>query len=261
MKELSAEVSNAYSLTDNLLLFGDYNIDQFNTKEKEIIDNFTSGLELNPRNVDTPTCISKTNQSLIDHCFMTKNQIVEWKVCLPPIEVDHNIIFYQSNLVMIGSNEDTNFFRRNLKFFSGEKFNRDLAFADWQPLYQEENCDEMFTKFNEIFQSILDQHAPIQILDSSLKQNKQNEKPWTSKELKKLIAEKHHLYNQYKFSQNYDVFDEFKKYRNRKLRDAHRKYSVNFFKQYETSKQKWNFINKKLGNHKQGINVSENEID
>ena len=92
LNELSAEVSNAYSLTDNLL-FGDYNIDQFNKKEKEILDNFTSGLALNPTNVDTPTGISKTNQSLIDHCFMAKNQIVEWKVCLPPIEVDHNIIF------------------------------------------------------------------------------------------------------------------------------------------------------------------------
>ena len=48
---------------------------------------------------------------------------------------------------------------------------------------------------------------------------------------------------------------------NRKLRDAHHKYSVNFFKQCETSKQNWNFINKKLGNHKQGINVSQIEID
>ena len=70
LNELSAEVSNSYSLTDNLL-FGDYNIDQFK-KQKEILDNFTSRLELNPTNVDTPTRISKTNQSLIDHCFMTK---------------------------------------------------------------------------------------------------------------------------------------------------------------------------------------------
>ena len=125
---------------------------------------------------------------------MTKNQIVEWKVCLPPIEVDHNIIFYQSNLEMIGRNEDTYFFRRNMKFFSGEKFNRDLAFADWRPMYQEENCDEMFTNFNEIFQSILDQHAPIQICDSSIKQNKKSDKPWISEELKELIAEKHYKF-------------------------------------------------------------------
>ena len=85
---LSDEVSNAYSLTDNVFQFADYNIDQFNKKEKEKLDNFTSGLALNPTNVETPTRISKTNQSLINHCFMTKNQIVEWKVCLPPIEVD-----------------------------------------------------------------------------------------------------------------------------------------------------------------------------
>ena len=47
----------------------------------------------------------------------------------------------------------------------------------------------------------------------------------------------------------------------RNIRDAHHKYSINFLKQCETSKQKWNFINKRLGNHKQGINVSEIEID
>ena len=78
-----------------------------------------------------------------------------------PIEVDHSIKFYQSNLKMIGRNEDTYLFRRNMKFFSGEKFNRDLAFADLRPMYREENCDEMFKKLIEIFQSILDQHAPI----------------------------------------------------------------------------------------------------
>ena len=171
-KQLSAEVSNAYSLTDALLLFGDYNIHQFNKKEKEILDAFTSGLALNPTNVDTPTRISKTNQSLIDHCFMIKNQIVEWEVCLPPIDVDHNIIFYQSNFEMIGWNEDIYFFRRNIKIFSGENFNRDLAFADWRPMYQEETCDEVFTKFNEIFQSVIDQHAPIEICNSSTKQKK-----------------------------------------------------------------------------------------
>ena len=124
-----------------------------------------------------------------------KNQIVEWKVCLPPIEIDHAIMCYQSKIEMIGMNEDRYSFRRNMKFFSGEKFNRDLAFADCRPMYQQENCVEMFTKFNEIFQSLLDQHAPTPICDSP-KKTKKSEKPWISKELRKLIEEKHHLYNQ-----------------------------------------------------------------
>ena len=80
----------------------------------------------------------------------------------------------------------------------------------------------------------------------------------------KINSRKHYLYNQYKFSQNYNVFEEFKKGLNpvnRKLRVAHHQYSVDFLKQCETSKQKRNFINKKLGHHKQGINVFENETD
>ena len=58
-----------------------------------------------------------------------------------------------------------------MKIFSGEKFNRALAFVDWRPMYQQENYDDMITKFNAILQSILDPHAPIQICDSSIKQN------------------------------------------------------------------------------------------
>ena len=76
---------------------------------------------------------------------------------------------------------------------------------------------------------------------------KKFDEPWISKELKKLIAEKLHLYNKHKFSRNYDVLDESKKCRNlmnRKLPDSHPKYSLNFFKQCETSKQKWNIIKK-----------------
>ena len=73
-----------------------------------------------------------------------------------------------------------------------------------------------------------------------------------------------HLYNQYKFSQNNDEFDEFKKCRNlvnRKVPDEHHIFSFGFLKQCETSRQKWNFMNKKLENHTEGINVSEIEKD
>ena len=75
-------------------------------KMEDLPNNFTSGLALNPKNVDTPNRIINTNQLLINHCFMAINQIVEWKVFLPPIEVSHNIIFYQNNLEMIGRKED-----------------------------------------------------------------------------------------------------------------------------------------------------------
>ena len=96
-------------------------------------------------------------------------------------------------------------------------------------MYQQENCDEMFTNLKEIFQIILDQHASVQICDSSLKQNKKVKNHGHPRNSKNFF--RRHLYYQNKFSQNYDVFDEFKKCRNlvkQKLRDAHHKYSVDF---------------------------------
>ena len=141
MNDLSAQVSNAYSLTDNLLIFDDYNIDQFNKKEKELLDNFASGLALNPTNVDTPTCITKTNQLLIDHWFKTKRSNCRMKSLFAPIEVDHNIIFYQSKLERTGRNEDRFFFLKEHDPFSGEKFNSEVTFADWRPNYQQDNCE------------------------------------------------------------------------------------------------------------------------
>ena len=86
------------------------------------------------------------------------------------------------------------------------------------------------------FQDILDQHAPIQICGFSIKQNKKVINHGYPRNLK-IISQKNHLYNQCKFSQSYDVFKEFKKCSkivNRKPRDAHHKYSVDFFKQIET---------------------------
>ena len=64
----------------------------------------------------------------------------------------------------------------------------------------------------------------------------------------KMIAEEHYSYNQYKFSQNYDVFEVFKKCRNlvnRKQLDAPHKYFVDFIMHCEASQQKRNLINKR----------------
>ena len=70
-----------------------------------MLNNFISDLVLNTTNVDTPTGISKTNQLPNDHCFMTKIENLQGKVCLPPIEVGRKIIFHHRNLATI---EDKN---------------------------------------------------------------------------------------------------------------------------------------------------------
>ena len=56
LDELGAEVSNAFSVTDNNLLFGDYNIDLFSVNGNKSLQKFAAGLQL--PNIDIPTRIS-----------------------------------------------------------------------------------------------------------------------------------------------------------------------------------------------------------
>ena len=52
---------------------------------------------------------------------------------------------------------------RNLKKYDRTLFRNDLQQADWETIFNScnKNCNEMTTTFQEIFQSILDMHAPI----------------------------------------------------------------------------------------------------
>ena len=43
------------------------------------------------------------------------------------------------------------FIQQDTKNFVNEKFNKDLALADWRTVYQQRTCDEMFAEFNRIF--------------------------------------------------------------------------------------------------------------
>ena len=150
LDELSAEVSNAFSATDNILLFGDYNIDMLSLNGKKSLQNFAAGLGLQLTNVDFPTRISKNKRSLIDYCFSTNEQITSWKVCLTPFDIDHNILLFQSKFFLLEEKQNY-FIKRDTKNFVIEKFNRDLALADWRKVHQQRNCDEMFAEFYKNF--------------------------------------------------------------------------------------------------------------
>ena len=98
LDELSAEVSNAFSATDNILLFGDYNIDILSVNGQKSLQIFGVGQGLQLSNIDIPTRISNKKRSLIDHRFSTNEQITSWKVCLPLFDINLNVIFLHSKL-------------------------------------------------------------------------------------------------------------------------------------------------------------------
>ena len=78
---------------------------------------------------------------------------------------------------------------RSFRFFSRSKFNRDFVLAEWFRMYQSENGNDMFDSFIDIFEKIVEKHAPIQSVKKGGEISK-NSKPWLTQELKDLIAQK-----------------------------------------------------------------------
>ena len=152
------------------------------------------------------------------------------------------------------------FIRRDTKKFIDEKFNRDLALADWRTVYQQRNCDEKFAEFNRMFMTILEKNAQTEKKLFSMIKKTTSEKPWVTKEIQHLVAEKHCYFNDYKLTQSAESFVSFKNYRNfvnRKLKEAQNQFSEEFFKKTETSKEKWKFIKKKIGKKNNSPNITE----
>ena len=59
----------------------------------------------------------------------------------------------------------------------------------------------MFAEFNRIFLTILEKNAPTEKKLVSNKKKTTSEKPWVTKVIQHLIAEKHRYFNDYKLKQ------------------------------------------------------------
>ena len=89
LDKLSTELLGAYSVTDNVILLGDYNLNYLNKTEKTKLDISASNSGLEIVNIrDEARCTDKIF-TLFDHCFISKDQIVAYNVTTTPFHSDH----------------------------------------------------------------------------------------------------------------------------------------------------------------------------
>ena len=82
--------------------------------------------------------------------------------------------------------------------------------------------------------------------------------------MKHLIAQKHFLFNKWKRSPDSETYSEFKRIRNlvnRRLREAHNNFCINFFQKLPTSKEQWKFIKQKTSPSERVVKVDEIRLD
>ena len=133
-------------------------MNSLNKTEKSKLDVFASNSGLEIVNLRDATRGTDKIFTLIDHCFVSKDQIIAYKVTTTPFNSDHFLVIFKSNLPL--KSESDNIIRvRIFRFFSRSKFNRDLALAEWFRMYRCENGNDSFI---ETFEKIVEKHVPIQ---------------------------------------------------------------------------------------------------
>ena len=95
--ELTSETSSAYSITDEVWLFGDYNLNYLNKRESTLLDEFASNSGFTLSNTEKPTRATSQDVTLIDHGLSSKNQIQDVQIFSPSVEMDHLIVLYTTN--------------------------------------------------------------------------------------------------------------------------------------------------------------------
>ena len=87
---------------------------------------------------------------------------------------------------------------------------------------------------------------------------------WLTQEFKHLIAQKHFLFNKWKKIPDSETYKEFKGLRNlvnRRIREAHNNFCINFFQKLPTSKEQGKFIQQKTSPGKKSAKVNEIRLD
>ena len=109
---------------------------------------------------------------VIDHCLISKNQSFEANVLESTLGVDHFTIVYHSSLIIDHSNKKRQFLIRNTKKYLRSKLNRDIALQDLLLIYQINGPNEMFLKFIDILENILNCHAILKLAEINTKKTK-----------------------------------------------------------------------------------------
>ena len=104
--ELTSETSSAYSITDEVLLFGDYNLNYLNKRESTLLDECASNSSLTLSTTKKPTRATSQGVTLIDHGSPRKNQIQDVQIFSPSVEMDHLFVLYTTNFLVEPENRN-----------------------------------------------------------------------------------------------------------------------------------------------------------
>ena len=178
------------------ILMGDFNINLLNANSHIQTSNFFNAMcNFFIPHILQPTRITEQSKTLIDNIFVNNLEYNTSSGNLTSAISDHLIQFLLIKNFKEPFHPSTKVrYQSDFKNFNNEIFSGELKSFDWHNLLNSHYYDvnEMFYKFYDKLNEILDRHAPLRKL--SKKELSFLERPWISKEIKNLMYERDKYY-------------------------------------------------------------------
>ena len=227
-------MDNATTSNKDILLLGDFNINMLHSQPNW---NCTTSLFGLKQMVTSPTRVSCTSSTLIDHIYTNSDSLLS-KIWVPQTSIsDHFPVcctLCNKSIPQLNKGHKEITFR-SFKKFEPLAFLHDLSQLPFSEIYQLTDPDAAIQKWYDLFLSVLNRHAPL-----CRKRIKNKQLPsWLTQDIIKAMSVRDRLKRDGKT-------DEYKKMRNRvtsMVREAKRDYFQKLVNEERSTSTLWKAIN------------------
>lgn len=204
----------------------------------------------------------KVSKTLIDHFSSTNPKYIIEADVIRTGMVDHYLVYgiRKINAWRRKGNKQKIVESRNMKKYDKMLFRQDLQQIDWETILSPFNNDpvSMAATFQEIFESILNLHAPVR-----KKRVRSQFAPWLTASLKNLMMERDMLKQEAeKYPEKWPAYKRLRNQVTREMRNAIRDYYHGLIDEnIGNPKKMWKTINKVLDKNENSVKLSSVEVD
>lgn len=209
LDDLESTISTCLAISENIICFGDLNIDMLKPNETKSLDlsMLLTGLQFT-QVISSPTRTTEHSKTLIDLILVSNEQLVADSGVKSSEVSDHDLVFCMLN-VEVPQIFPIFKFCRNLKNVDVNAFRVGLGELPLNGLYYMHNIDDKLMYLNNCIKETLEHHAPLRKVRFT-----RPPAPWLTPNIKLLISLRDNAKKRFKKTNNPHHWEYYKSLRN-----------------------------------------------
>ena len=237
----------------SICLIGDYNINYLNNKEKQKLDTIILPYDLQLMNSRTATRHQNGCCSLLDY-IITDNALrgKYYYVFDSPVKSDHLAQMLFTDFTLTQKQKPFRKWIFDKRNYDPLKFRNSLNYINWSLIYESNDIEEMFSRFESLIANVIRLHAPIRkIFIRNRKPNFSLADKFVSNTTKSLNKKRY----EFLVSENFDNFLKLKDLTSKEYLKDYERFQKQLIESANSSRKQWNLINEVRNKSRTGTKI------